>query len=195
MNHFFRIMGFGFMLYLQWEAMLISYLARRVINVPFDGISTLVTATDFKITLMPGTSIEDAFKTSTDPFWQKAWTDRIEPFLDGYKSYYGNISKFQQRFDFLNFICFSLQRHLLMSTYQWKTLMWPCMIPTLQQCKLESSILEHLFQCKFTCFPFSDTLRNMCLANSLPFLDDMTSSPMHMDFKRTLHTCQFSTTT
>ena len=83
------------MLYLQWEAMLISYLARRVINVPFDGISTLVTATDFKITLMPGTSIEDAFKTSTDPFWQKAWTDRIEPFLDEYKPFYGNACNLQ----------------------------------------------------------------------------------------------------
>ena len=79
------------MFYLQWEAMLISYLARRVINVPFDGISTLVTTTDFKITLMPGTSIEDSFKTSTDPLWQKAWTDRIEPFLDEYKPYYGII--------------------------------------------------------------------------------------------------------
>ena len=86
-NH--RIMGFGFLLYLQWEAMLISYLAKRVINIPFNDISTLVTKSDFKIAVRPGTSFEDAFKTASDPFWQKAWIDRIEPFLQDYKFYYG----------------------------------------------------------------------------------------------------------
>ena len=78
------------MLYLQWEAMLISYLARRVTVIPFDSIPKLVADTDFKISLMPGTSFEDVFKTATDPYWQKAWNDRIEPFLADYKSYYGN---------------------------------------------------------------------------------------------------------
>ena len=73
-------MGFGFLLYLLWEAMLISYLARRVINIPFNDISTLVTKTDFKIAARLGTSMEDDFKTATDPFWQKAWIDRVEPF-------------------------------------------------------------------------------------------------------------------
>ena len=85
----FRIMGFGFLLYLQWEAMLISYLAKRVVSVPFDGISSLVTKTDFKIALRPGSNFEDAFKTATDPIWQKAWTDRIKPDLEDYKPYYG----------------------------------------------------------------------------------------------------------
>ena len=82
-------MAFGFLLYLLWEAMLISYLARRVINIPFNDISTLVTKTDFKIAVALGTSYEDAFKTATDPFWQKAWIDRVEPFLQDYKPYYG----------------------------------------------------------------------------------------------------------
>ena len=82
-------MGFGFLLYLQWEAMLISYLARKVINIPFNDISTLVTKTDFKIAVRFGTSFEDAFKTATDPFWQEAWIDRVEPYLKDYKPYYG----------------------------------------------------------------------------------------------------------
>ena len=82
-------MGFGFLLYLLWEAMLISYLAKRVINIPFNDVSTLVTKTDFKITVRQGTSYEDAFKTATDPFWQKAWIDRVEPFLQDYRPYYG----------------------------------------------------------------------------------------------------------
>ena len=41
------------------------------------------------LALRQGTSFEDAFKTATDPFWQKAWIDRVEPFLQDYKSYYG----------------------------------------------------------------------------------------------------------
>ena len=81
---YFSIMGFGFLLYLQWEAMLISYLARRTINLPFNSIPTLITKSDFKIAVIPGSSYEDAFKTATDPFWQKAWTERIEPYLDAY---------------------------------------------------------------------------------------------------------------
>ena len=91
----FSIMGFGFLLYLQWEAMLISYLARRTINLPFNGIPTLITKSDFKIAVIPGSSYEDAFKTATDPFWQKAWTDRIEPYLDDYEPYYGKVGLFE----------------------------------------------------------------------------------------------------
>ena len=84
-------MGFGFLLYLQWEAMLISYLAKRVVSVPFDGISSLVTKTDYKIALRPGSYPEDVFKTATDPIWQKAWKERVEPYLEDYKPYYGRL--------------------------------------------------------------------------------------------------------
>ena len=86
-------MGFGFLLYLLWEAMLISYLAQRVSEIPFKDISTLVTKTDFKIALRQGTSFEDAFKTATDPFWQKAWIDRVEPFLQDYRPYFGTSTR------------------------------------------------------------------------------------------------------
>ena len=83
-------MGFGFLLYLQWEAMLISYLAKREITLPFNDMSSLVTKSDFKIAVIPGSSYEDAFKTATDPFWKKAWKERIEPYLEYYKPYYGD---------------------------------------------------------------------------------------------------------
>ena len=72
--------------------MLISYLATKVIVLPFDGVAGLLT-TPFKIALLPGTSFEDAFKTSTDPTWQEAWTGRIQPYLDDYRPYAGNLSQ------------------------------------------------------------------------------------------------------
>ena len=81
-------MGFGFLLYLQWEAMLISYLAKREITLPFKDMTSLVTKSEFKIAVIPGSSYEDAFKTATDPFWKKAWKERIEPYLEYYKPYY-----------------------------------------------------------------------------------------------------------
>ena len=80
-------MSFGFLLYLQWEAMLISYLATRVLAIPFDGISSLLDDSDFQISLVPGSSYEDAFKTSIDPVWQKAWINRIQPYLEDYRPY------------------------------------------------------------------------------------------------------------
>ena len=87
-----RIMAFGFLLYLQWEAMLISYLATRVLNVPFDGIGTLVAESDFTIGLSPGSSYEDAFKTSSDPDWKRAWTERLQPYLEDYVPYAGKLT-------------------------------------------------------------------------------------------------------
>ena len=44
----------------------------------------LIDMTDFKIALAPGTSYEDAFRYSTNPLWQKAWTERIEPDIETY---------------------------------------------------------------------------------------------------------------
>ena len=82
-------MIFGQLIHLLWKAMLISYLAMRVITLPFDGIPTLLTSSNYKIGLQPGTSFEDAFKTSTDPMWQKAWNERIETNLNYYQSYFG----------------------------------------------------------------------------------------------------------
>ena len=78
----FSLLFFGTMIFWHWEAMLISYLATRVISLPFKDIPDLVANTQFRIILRPGTSMEDAFKTSRDPIWQSAWTDRVQPYLE-----------------------------------------------------------------------------------------------------------------
>ena len=72
----FSLLFFGTLMFWHWEAMLISYLATRVIVMPFKNIPELVSNTDFRIVLLPGTSFEDAFKTSKNPDWQAAWTQR-----------------------------------------------------------------------------------------------------------------------
>ena len=76
------LLFFGTMIFWHWEAMLISFLATRVILLPFKDIPDLVANTQFRIILRPGTAFEDAFKTSPDPIWQAAWTDRVQPYLD-----------------------------------------------------------------------------------------------------------------
>ena len=78
----FSLIFFGTMIFWHWEAMLISYLATRVISLPFKDITDLVINTQFRIIIAPGTSYEDTFKTSTDPIWQTAWTDRVQPYLE-----------------------------------------------------------------------------------------------------------------
>ena len=79
---FFSLLFFGTMMFWHWEAMLISYLATRVISLPFKDIPDLVSNTQFRIILRPGTTFEDSFKTSTDKNWQAAWTDRVQPHLE-----------------------------------------------------------------------------------------------------------------
>ena len=76
------LLFFGTMIYWHWEAMLLSYLATRVTSLPFIDIPDLVSNTEFRIILTPGSSSEDSFKTSTDPNWQVAWTDRVQPHLE-----------------------------------------------------------------------------------------------------------------
>ena len=86
--HFHRIAIFGAVIYWHWEAMLISNLSTRVITLPFNGLETLLTQSDFKIAVKPGTSFVDAFKHSTNPVWQSAWTNRIQPYLNDYSEYF-----------------------------------------------------------------------------------------------------------
>ena len=57
-------------------------LATRTISMPFRDLTDLVENTQFRIILLPGSSLEDDFKTSTDPIWQAAWTDRVKPHLE-----------------------------------------------------------------------------------------------------------------
>ncbi|XP_059085839.1 glutamate receptor ionotropic, kainate 5-like [Tigriopus californicus] len=81
---FFSLLLGGTLVFWHWEAMLISYLATRVIVLPFESLQGLVEGSDFRISLTPGSSYMDAFKQSQDPLWQKAWKDRIETNLATY---------------------------------------------------------------------------------------------------------------
>ena len=82
-------MIFGLLLNIAWNANLISHLATSKINLPFDSIATLLSLTNYQIAINPGTSLEDTFKLSTDSTYQKAWSERIEPYLDYYRPYAG----------------------------------------------------------------------------------------------------------
>ncbi len=73
------------MLYKHWEAMLVSYLATRVIVLPFTNIETLVKDSNYRISTNPGSLIVDKFRNAIDPVWKEAWTDRMEPYLDTYE--------------------------------------------------------------------------------------------------------------
>lgn len=74
----------GTFIFWHWEAMLISYLATRVISLPFTDLEGLIKNSDFKITLTPGSSYADSYKFSQNPLWQEAWKTRIEPYIDTY---------------------------------------------------------------------------------------------------------------
>ena len=60
----FSLLFFGTIMYLHWEAMLISYLATRVTVLPFNNVPELISKTKFRIVLTPGSSYEDDFKTA-----------------------------------------------------------------------------------------------------------------------------------
>jgi hypothetical protein len=83
----FSLLFFGTLMFLHWEAMLISYLATRIIVMPFTDIAELVSNTDFRIILKPSTSFEMAFKFSQNPDWQAAWIDRVQPHLEEHRGY------------------------------------------------------------------------------------------------------------
>ena len=77
-----RITSAGVVIYYHWEAMLISYLSTRFVLLPFTNIKELVENSDYRIGLNRGTTQEAYFMTSNDPFVQKAYSERIEPYLE-----------------------------------------------------------------------------------------------------------------
>ena len=87
-----RIMLAGILIYYHWEAMLISYLSTRFTVLPFNGIRELVENSDYKIGLIPGTSYEDTFKLSLDPIFQRAYSERIAPYLEEYAPFYEDMN-------------------------------------------------------------------------------------------------------
>ena len=75
------------MLYLLWEATLISSLAERNIILPFTGLESLMLKTDYKIVVAPDSAQVGSFKFSEVPLRQRAWSDRIEPYYKFYVEY------------------------------------------------------------------------------------------------------------
>ena len=87
LQNLFSVSLMGLLLYYLWEAMLVSYLSTRIISLPFRDVRSLL-STDFKLIALPGSYQADAFRFSNDPFWQKAWNERMKPYF-GYTDEYG----------------------------------------------------------------------------------------------------------
>ena len=77
-----------------WQAMLISYLSKIVVELPFNNLPELLENTNFRIAVWPGTFEEDLFKYATDPHWKRAWKERIQPFLHEYNNHNGNMTQY-----------------------------------------------------------------------------------------------------
>ena len=75
---------FASVLYLLWEAMLISYLSARTITLPFKSIEELILKSDHKIFLRPYSTQMDSLRYSSNPILQRGFTERVEPNLPFY---------------------------------------------------------------------------------------------------------------
>ncbi|XP_059081679.1 glutamate receptor ionotropic, kainate glr-3-like isoform X2 [Tigriopus californicus] len=81
---FFSVMLGGTLIYWHWEAMIISFLAVRTTVLPFSSMEEMLTKTDFKVAVQPGTSYVDTFRHSNNPMLKRIWTERIEPYIADY---------------------------------------------------------------------------------------------------------------
>ena len=92
-------MIFGLLLNVSWNANLISYLSTSKTILPFTSLETLIDSTDYRIAIIPNTAQEESFKDHEVPIRQKAWDERIAPYLEQYSSFRqnkgsGNFCKF-----------------------------------------------------------------------------------------------------
>ena len=69
--------------------MLVSYLAVQITSLPFSGMETLLSSTDYKILVVPGSYPQSAFESAIDPTWKTLWTKRVEPYMDYFGEYLG----------------------------------------------------------------------------------------------------------
>ena len=76
------------LIWIYWEAILVSYLSIRKTTLPFESLEELVEKKkDFRILVIPGSSMMDTFKFSKEDIWQKAWKNQIQPHLEDYKNF------------------------------------------------------------------------------------------------------------
>ena len=66
----------GLLCYFHWEAMLISYLARIVISIPFSNMQELYDS-DYQVNTLAGSVYYDAFKYGND-LWQMILKEKLE---------------------------------------------------------------------------------------------------------------------
>ena len=70
--------------------MVVSYLATRIVKLPFKGINDLVTNSDFKLITQPNSANTDIFKFSKNSIWQKAWQERMKPNIHIFENFEGD---------------------------------------------------------------------------------------------------------
>ena len=80
----FSILMASAIIYYLWEAMIVSYLAARVVKLPFKSIRGLLDKSDYRIGLCPASFHEDQFRLSLEPTFLEAWNTRIKMHLDDY---------------------------------------------------------------------------------------------------------------
>ena len=90
--HTFSIVVAAALIFYHWEAMLVSYLSTRKTKLPFNTLTEMYQNTQFRLALIPSTSLEDDFKYSADPIWQKIYKDRLKPHLQEYSEYPDHLS-------------------------------------------------------------------------------------------------------
>ena len=66
-----------------------SYLAVQITALPFTGMETLLSSSNYKILVMPGSYVQTVFEFAIDPTWKAIWTERVEPYFDYYGKYLG----------------------------------------------------------------------------------------------------------
>ena len=72
-----------------WEAMLVSYLAVDVQVLPFNGMETFMSSSNYKMASAPGWYAYSVFEHATDPTWKAVFTERLEPYVDDFGKYLG----------------------------------------------------------------------------------------------------------
>ena len=66
----------GLLCYFHWKAMLISYLSKIVISIPFSNMQELYNS-DYQVSTLAGSSYIDAFKYGNN-LWQLIFKEKLE---------------------------------------------------------------------------------------------------------------------
>ena len=84
---FSSVMLCSVLTYFLWEAMLVSYLAVQITSLPFTGMETFLSLSNFKMLTLPQSYTQTVFEFAIDPTWKTVWTERLEPYVDYFDKY------------------------------------------------------------------------------------------------------------